>query len=66
MKIGWILRLRMAYAFWKALGAKNHNSMLAVVHESGFASISSGDLTEEAVKSLKTDISSARGYDHER
>jgi len=54
----------MAYAFWKALGAKNHNSVLAVVHESSFVSIASGDMTEDAVKSLRTDIESARGYDH--
>jgi hypothetical protein len=45
MKIGIISRLITTYAFWRALGAKDRNSALAVVHEGGFASITSGNLS---------------------
>jgi len=66
MRIGKIKRLRIAYAVWKALGAKNRNSMIAVVHECGLADVMSGQLPDDVVEDMQRDAEndSARGYDH--
>jgi len=64
MRIGRIRRLRITYAFWKALGAKNHNFAMAVVHECGVVEVVSGKMTVGSVKATQSDIKSG-GYDYE-
>lgn len=64
MIIDRIKRLRITYAFWKALGAKKHNVVLAVVHECGFADVMSGKMPLEIVKTMQSEVQSA-GYDYE-
>jgi hypothetical protein len=64
MKIGRIRRLITTYAFWRALGDKDGDAVLAVVHECGFVDISSGNLSVDAVKTMRTEAESA-GYDYE-
>jgi hypothetical protein len=65
MKISLIRRLRLARAFYKALGDKNHNAVLAIVHESGVADVTAGDLPAEYVKAVVSEKKSAAGYDYE-
>ena len=67
MRIGMVKRLRITYAVWRALGRKNHNSMFAfaVAHEGICADVSSGNLPADYVKSLESELKSARGYDYE-
>lgn len=65
MKIGMVKRLRLTYAFWKALGVKNCNSVFAAVHESGFGDLAAGNLSDEALEDMRKEKDSARGYDHE-
>ena len=71
MRISIIRRLCTTYAFWRAFGAKDCNTVLAVVHESGFASITSGNLSLDAVEAMRTDAEAMRteaesmGYDYE-
>jgi hypothetical protein len=64
MKIGRIRRLRIAFSFWRALGDKDGDAVLAVVHECGFVDISSGNLSVDVVKTMRTEAESA-GYDYE-
>jgi len=64
MQIGRIKRLRITYAFWRALGAKDHNFAMAVVHECGFAEVIAGKMTVDSVKATQSDIKSG-GYDYE-
>jgi hypothetical protein len=49
------------------LGAKDTNTALAVVHEAGFAKISSGNLSLDAVKTMREDaeqtVPESSGYD---
>ncbi len=52
MKIGWLLRLRLTYVFWRALGAKKRNGVMAIVHEAGFGDISAWNLSDKTVESL--------------
>ncbi|NIA11675.1 MAG: hypothetical protein GWP10_18625 [Nitrospiraceae bacterium] len=54
-----INRLRVTYVFWKALGAKNHNAVLAMIHECGFADIASGYLDVKDAEAMDSDLSSA-------
>ncbi len=69
MRIGMKRRLRITYAFWEALGAKNHNTVRAVVHENGFANISSAKLPDAALMAIESVVESIekesveRGYD---
>lgn len=69
MRISIIRRLSTTYAFWRALGAKDCNTALAVVHEGGFASITSGNLSLDAVKTMRTEaertVAESAGYDYE-
>jgi len=71
MRISIISRLITTYAFWRALGAKDVNTALAVVHEGGFASITSGNLSLDAVEAMRTEAEAMRteaesaGYDYE-
>lgn len=53
MKVGWLLRLRLTYAFWRALGAKKRNSVMAIVHEGGFGDISAWNMSRETVEALQ-------------
>ena len=66
MRIGIIRRLRVTYEFFKALGDETRNTTIAVVHESGFVNIVSGDQSAEAVQStMKPETKSARhDYEH--
>lgn len=64
MRIGRIRRLIITYAFFKALGAKNHNFAMAVVHECGVVEVVAGKMTGDSVKAAQSDIKSG-GYDYE-
>ena len=64
MQIGRIKRLYITYAFFKALGAKDRNFAMAVVHECGFADVIAGKMTVDSVKATQSDIKSG-GYDYE-
>jgi len=64
MRIRIISRLIVTYAFWRALGAKDCNTALAAVHEQGFISITSGNLSSEQVRGMRPESESA-GYDYE-
>ena len=64
MRIGMMKRLQITYAFWKALGAKNRNTVMAVVHECGFVDLTAGQLSDEYAKTMQSEIKSA-GYDHD-
>ena len=63
MKIGRIRRLGIAFSFWRALGDKDCNSVLVVVHECGFADILSGNLPVDMLKTIRKNTESA-GYDY--
>ena len=66
MKVGRIKRLRMVRAFWRALGDKEHNSVLVVAHECGYVRIASGTMSNEELKAMEADVPSEGGYDHGR
>lgn len=64
MRISMIRRLRITYAFWRALGHKNRNTVLAVVHECGFADITAGHLSDKTAKVMRNEMKATR-YDYE-
>lgn len=64
MRIGRIKRLRITYASWRALGVEDRNTVLAVIHECGFGDISAGQLSEDEVKTMRSETEPA-GYDYE-
>lgn len=63
MKISITRRVRITYGFWRALGAKNRNTVMAMVHECGIADVSAGQLPEELVKTMQSEMEST-GYDY--
>ena len=64
MRISMKRRLRITYAFWRALGEKYRNSVFAVACEGIFANVASGNLPADYVKSLESELK-AEGYDYE-
>lgn len=70
MRIGMIKRLHITYVFWKTLGDKNSNTVMALVHEDCFADIASGYLDPEDAEAINSDFdsivesNSVGGYDH--
>lgn len=52
MKIGWIRRLHLTYAFWKAFGA-DRNGVIAILHDGGFGDISAWNLSDEMIEEIQ-------------
>ena len=53
MKIGIMKRFVLAYRFWQALGEKKHNCVMSLIHENGFSSMVSANMSTDELEALE-------------